>query len=213
MTESYTTLAAPCQGLVNERRSRFLAYIYPIAHEQEARPLVAAQRAEHHGARHWCYAYILGHDGEYHRVSDDGEPSGSAGRPMLGVLRSRNLTQVLAIVVRYFGGVKLGVPGLIAAYRGATEDALSRGECVVRPVEVRMALTYAYAAQHEVMGTVKATGGLVEEETYGAECRLVGRWPVGRRDEAHQRLGAWAHVEPLPQAGAYEGVLGMELGG
>ncbi|PIE84592.1 MAG: YigZ family protein [Bacteroidia bacterium] len=184
----YRTIAAPCEGLYKDRGSRFLAYALPAASVEVAMAEVARLRAQHHAARHCCYAYVLGAEGDDSRANDDGEPSGSAGRPILGVLLSRELRDVLVVVIRYFGGIKLGVPGLIAAYRGATEDALDQAEVVVRTVERHYALRFDYGVQHEVMEVLKRVEARVEGQDYGADCRMRVAWSLAMDDEACQRL-------------------------
>ncbi len=119
-------LTAPVEGLYRDKGSKFLAYLFPIAAEEEVAPHLENLRKTHPAARHWCYAWRLGEEGDRYRINDDGEPSGSAGRPILHALDSAQLSQVLAVVVRYFGGTLLGVRGLIDAYSGAVNDALRK---------------------------------------------------------------------------------------
>ena len=125
MDDSYKTLENPAEGIYREKGSRFLAFGYPVHNEEEIKIRVAALRKKYHDARHHCYAYRLGPAGETYRVNDDGEPSGTAGKPIYGQLLSNNLTNVLVVVVRYFGGTLLGTGGLITAYRSATSDMLA----------------------------------------------------------------------------------------
>ncbi len=198
--EAYYTLAARSEGLYKDRGSRFLAYAIPIRSVEAVQAEVAALRATHHAARHHCYAYILGAEGQESRANDDGEPSGSAGRPILGTLLSRELRDVLVVVVRYFGGIKLGVPGLIAAYKGASEDALAQGEVVLRTVEVRYELLFGYAVQHEIMDILKRTGGQVESEAYEVECRLRVCWSLADEAEALGRLSGLCRLTPQGEA-------------
>lgn len=141
-------LSAPITGLLREKGSKFIAYLYPIAQVDEVAPLLDLLRNEHPSARHWCYAYRLGEDGKVYRINDDGEPSGSAGRPILHALDSASLTNTLAVVVRYFGGTLLGVRGLIDAYGGAVEAALHEATCipVVRWRSLRISCKYTHMA-------------------------------------------------------------------
>ena len=115
--DAYRSVAARAEGLFKDNGSRFIAFIYPVETEEEVREIVSGLRKEYHDARHHCYAYRLGYKGDVFRASDDGEPSGSAGRPILGQIDSAGLSDVLVVVVRYFGGIKLGIPGLIRAYK------------------------------------------------------------------------------------------------
>lgn len=141
-------LATPATGLLREKGSKFIAYLYPIAEVEDVAPLIEQMRNEHPTARHWCYAYRLGEDGEVYRINDDGEPSGSAGRPILHQLDSAQLTNTLAVVVRYFGGTLLGVRGLIDAYGGAVEDALKEAKLVpvVRWRSMQVSCKYIHMA-------------------------------------------------------------------
>ncbi len=193
----YRTLVAPTEGVYKDRGSRFLAYAIPVRSVEAALEEVARLRAMHHAARHCCYAYVVGADGEESRANDDGEPSGSAGRPILGVLLSRELRDVVIIVIRYFGGIKLGVPGLIAAYRGAAEDALVQAEVVVRTVERRYALRFGYAVQHEVMDVLKRVEARMEQQAYGEECQVQVSWALAVDQEAQQRLGKICDIEAV----------------
>ena len=132
---TYSTIAAHVQAEIKDKGSRFIAYAYPIQSVAQVKQYVDALREEHHKARHWCYAYRLGVDGLQFRANDDGEPSGSAGRPILGQIDSAGLTDVLVVVVRYFGGTLLGVPGLIQAYKNSTAEALAIAEIVEKNIE------------------------------------------------------------------------------
>ena len=128
--DAYKSVAALSQGLFKDNGSRFIAFLYPVETEDEVRTIVASLRKEYHDARHHCYAYRLGYKGDVFRASDDGEPSGSAGRPILGQIDSAGLSDVLIVVVRYFGGIKLGIPGLIRAYKTSSADAIANADVV-----------------------------------------------------------------------------------
>ena len=123
--DTYMSIAAPSEGLFKDNGSRFIALAYPVESEEEVKQIVSALKKEYHDARHHCYAFRLGKDGQKWRASDDGEPSGSAGRPILGQIDSLNLSDILVVVVRYFGGMRRGIPGLIRAYKTSTADARS----------------------------------------------------------------------------------------
>jgi uncharacterized YigZ family protein len=148
---SFLSLAAPAKGLYKEKGSRFYAFAYPVNSEEEVKQKLEELRREYFNARHHCFAYLLGANKLKYRAFDDGEPNHSAGDPILGQIRSKNLTNVLLVVVRYFGGTKLGVGGLISAYKTAAEEALMNAfiiECeVMKPVEI----IYDYTATPEVM--------------------------------------------------------------
>ena len=155
MEDTYRTLHAPCEGLFKAKGSKHFGYGFPIASEEEAKAQLDALRKQHHAARHVAYAWMLGYDGTLHRSSDDGEPSNSAGPPILGVIRANELTHVLFAVVRYFGGTKLGVGGLIEAYREGATEALRHGRIVERIRKQRVRIAFAYEHMGVVMGLIK----------------------------------------------------------
>lgn len=144
-----------------ERRSRFLAFAHPAATAEEAMARVKAYEREYYDARHVCYAYRIGPEGDIYRANDNGEPSGTAGRPILGQIDARGLTDVVVVVVRYFGGIKLGTSGLAAAYRQAACDALEGAELREVVVEEHISVRHAFALTGEVMRVVKATGASI----------------------------------------------------
>lgn len=152
---SFRTLEKPSEGLFKDKGSKFLAFAYPVKTEEDIKTHLGALRKKYFDARHHCYAWMLGADKSRFRAVDDGEPNHSAGDPILGQIRSASLTNVLVVVVRYFGGVKLGVGGLINAYRAAAADALSRASIVVEEVRREMDLMYDYTFSPEVMRLVK----------------------------------------------------------
>lgn len=181
--DSYHTIARPAEAAIRERSSRFLAFACPVGCEEEIHDLVDALRKKYYDATHHCYAWRLGPGGEQYRSNDDGEPSGTAGRPILGQLLAREVTDCLVVVVRYFGGTKLGVPGLIAAYREAAAGALDAAEIVERTVDVRLRIDFSYLAMNDVMRVVKEEQPRIEEQRFDNLCtiRLAVR---GSRAEA-----------------------------
>lgn len=152
---SFRTLEKPSEGLFKDKGSKFLAFAYPVKTEEDIKTHLGALRKKYFDARHHCYAWMLGADKSRFRAVDDGEPNHSAGDPILGQIRSYELTNILIVVVRYFGGVKLGVGGLINAYRAAAGDALNKASVVVEEVRQEMDLTYDYTFSPEVMRLVK----------------------------------------------------------
>lgn len=155
VNDTYKSIAEPSRGLFRDNGSRFMAFAWPVESEEEIKQIVASLKKEYHDARHHCYAYRLGKDGQTWRANDDGEPSGSAGRPILGQIDSAGLSDVLVVVVRYFGGIKLGIPGLIRAYKTSTAEALASA-----PVREKVAgdwhrLSFPYSALPSVMKMVK----------------------------------------------------------
>jgi uncharacterized YigZ family protein len=171
---SYRTIQQPTQGLYKEKGSKFLAFAYPVSSEAAIKEHLDALRKEYFDARHHCYAWMLGPDKQRFRAADDGEPNHSAGDPILGQIRSRDLTDVLVVVVRYFGGIKLGVGGLISAYRLAAEDALQRAIVDMREVRAAVMLQYDYGATPEVMRVVKEFDVVITAQEYTDGCVLRG---------------------------------------
>jgi len=167
MTDHYRTIAAPATGEFKDRSSKFIAYAYPACAEAEALARVEALRKEHFKARHHCFAWRLGPDGARFRANDDGEPSGTAGRPILGQIDAFGLTDVAVVVVRYFGGTLLGTSGLIHAYREAAAGALRAAEVVEKIVRDTFALDFDYALMPDVMNAVKKLDLDILKETYG----------------------------------------------
>lgn len=169
---SYRTIQLPTQGLYKEKGSKFLAFAYPVSSEAAIKEHLDALRKEYFDARHHCYAWMLGPDKQRFRAADDGEPNHSAGDPILGQIRSRDLTDVLVVVVRYFGGIKLGVGGLISAYKLAAEDALQQAVVDTRVVRKEVALQYDYDATPEVMRVVKEFDLEITSQEYTDGCVL-----------------------------------------
>ena len=193
MADRYRTLAGPAEGEFKARGSRHIGYVAPVRSAEDAMGLLEQVRKLHHGARHHCFAYRLGVEGETVRSSDDGEPAHSAGTPILGALRSREITQTVAVVVRYFGGIKLGVPGLIEAYREATFAALDRATVVERDVLVACTLSFPFDRIGEVMRWVKSAEGVPGAPTYHASrASLHVLFPQARAAEARLHLATLA---------------------
>lgn len=172
MADTYQTIAGPSEGYYSEKRSRFLAFAHPVTNADEVKDLLARYRKEYYDARHVCYAYMLGPDRKEFRANDDGEPSSTAGKPILGQINSRELTDVLVVVVRYYGGVNLGTGGLIVAYRSAADDALNHAEIVTRLVEDIVEYHFPYVMMNSVMRVVKETGARIVEQQFDNSCLL-----------------------------------------
>ena len=168
--DSYRTIEVPAESFFKDRGSKFHAFAYPIRSEEDTKPLLAALREQHPKANHHCYAYRLGLDRNHSRANDDGEPSGSAGRPILNTLYSRDLTNVLVVVVRYFGGTLLGVPGLINAYKTATELALGEAVVLTQYVCDEYEITFPYEATSEVNRVLKTYELEVTEQKFEMVC-------------------------------------------
>lgn len=170
--DTYRSIAGPSCGAFRDNGSKFIALAYPVESEEEVRSLLANARKEYHDARHHCCAYRIGHDGGIWRASDDGEPSGSAGRPILGQIDSAGLSDVAVIVVRYFGGIKLGIPGLIRAYRTATADALSSAEVVEKVAGRWIRLDFPYSMLPAAMKILKDMSVPQRSQSFQSECSL-----------------------------------------
>ncbi len=171
-TDQYLTIEAPSEGLFKDKGSKFLAFAYPVRSEEEIKTLVGHLKKDHYSARHHCYAWRLGPEGEHYRANDDGEPSGTAGRPILGQLLSANLTDTLVVVVRYFGGTLLGVSGLISAYRNAAADAIGKATVVEKMVEHSVEIIFGYPSQNQVMKVIKEEQLELLTSSYGFDCRI-----------------------------------------
>lgn len=195
MTAEYTTIAEPSRGRLTVKLSRFIAFAFPVASPEEAKERIAAIADEYHDARHCCWAYILGADGATSASSDNGEPSGTAGRPILGQIRSEGLTNVAVAVVRYFGGIKLGPSGLIAAYRESTALALADARRVTRCEEVDISFTFPYQAMNDVMRIVKGDEDItVISQVFDNTCTMTLRIRADRADALSARLDTLSGV-------------------
>ena len=172
MGDIYKSISSRGEGLYKESGSRFLAFAIPVETEEEVRELVSRFRKEYHDARHHCYAYRLGADGAVWRASDDGEPSGTAGRPILGQIDSAGLSDILIVVVRWFGGVKLGVPGLIRAYKSASGDAIANAPVCEKIAGSWYRVGFGYDAMPQVMKMVKDLDLPQRGRDFGTSCTL-----------------------------------------
>jgi uncharacterized YigZ family protein len=170
---SYRTIQAAARGMYKEKGSKFLAFAYPVTTDAEIKDVMAALKKEYFDARHHCFAWVLGADKKSFRTFDDGEPNHSAGDPIFGQIRAKDLTNILVVVVRYFGGTKLGVGGLISAYKQAAEDAISQAVVIEMQVSVQMKLSYHYNATPEIMRLVKAFELTIIEQRFEEDCILT----------------------------------------
>lgn len=171
--DSYLTLASTSEAVFTEKRSRFLSFAIPVKTRHEVREYVKQFSKKYFDARHVCYAFMLGADRTDFLANDNGEPSGTAGKPILGQINSHNLTDILIIVVRYFGGVKLGTPGLIAAYKEAAKQAIEAGEIIECHRMEHLSLTFPYLAMNEVMKVVKSADINILEQIFDNSCSLT----------------------------------------
>lgn len=171
--DRYNSIAEVSEGLFRDNGSRFLAFAYPVGTEAQIKEIVSSLKKEYHDARHHCYAYRLGYKGDVFRANDDGEPSGSAGRQILGQIDSRGLSDVLVVVVRYFGGIKLGIPGLIRAYRTSSDDALSRAVVIEKTAAVDFRLEFGYMSMNAVMKVLKDMKMEARDQQFDTSCSLT----------------------------------------
>jgi uncharacterized YigZ family protein len=181
-SDTYKTIESVSYGLYKEKGSKFLAEAYPVSDETEIKSIIDSVRKEHHAARHHCYAYILGSDKMLWRVNDDGEPSGTAGRPILGQIKSFGITNVLIIVSRYFGGTLLGVSGLINAYKSAAACSLDNAEIIENVIQEFYEITYPYSAMNEVMKILKYENVLQSDHSFDMECRISISFRLSARE-------------------------------
>jgi uncharacterized YigZ family protein len=172
ISDTYQTLAAPAEGLYKEKGSKFIALAYPVRNEAEIKEILTEVRKTYFDARHHCYAYLLGAAKKVYRANDDGEPNHSAGDPILGQIRSSGLSNVLVIVVRYFGGTKLGVGGLIHAYKTATADALANAEIIEKHETTVLKLEFEYPQMNDVMSLIKEMNLTVLNQLFEMACEI-----------------------------------------
>lgn len=187
-SDTYKSISAPSRGIYKELGSKFLAFAYPVETEEQVKEIIAGLRKEYFDARHHCFAWRLGLTGEPWRLSDDGEPSSTAGRPIYGQLLSQELSDVLVVVVRYFGGVKLGVPGLIRAYRTATQDALAQATIVEKVAGERFTVEFGYMQMNDVMKALKDMGLTPEKQSFDLNCSLEVRVRLSQVEDFRRQL-------------------------
>ncbi len=173
MTDEYKTITGQTvEGYYTEKRSKFLAFAHHVESVAEVKELIAGYRKKYYDARHVCYAYMLGAERKEFRSNDDGEPSSTAGKPILGQINSNELTDILIVVVRYYGGVNLGTSGLIVAYREAAADAIAHAEVVIRQVEEVVTYSFSYPMMNDVMRIVKDMSPRIVSQTYDNTCEI-----------------------------------------
>ena len=173
--DEYRTIAAPSEAFYTEKRSKFIAIALPVRTVEEVKMRLEEYQKKYYDARHVCYAYMLGHERKDFRANDNGEPSGTAGKPILGQINSNELTDVLVIVVRYFGGIKLGTSGLIVAYRTAAAEALAAAAFVERTVDDEVEVLFEYPFMNDVMRVVKEEEPTIVSQTYDMDCMMCLR--------------------------------------
>ena len=173
MKDFFLTIKKKSQGLYKDKGSKFISLAFPVSSEDEINSIIHSLRKEYHEARHHCFAWMLGPSGEKYRSNDDGEPSGTAGKPILGQIRSGKLTNILVVVIRYFGGVLLGTGGLTKAYREATADALANAEIVENYVTDTYAISFRYENTNQIYKIIDDCEGKQLERVFSEKCRMT----------------------------------------
>ena len=197
--DSYKSIAKETKGLFKDNGSRFIAHAYPVETEEEVKEIVAALKKEYYDARHHVYAYRLGYMGDRFRANDDGEPSGSSGRPVLGQIDSNGLSDILVVVVRYFGGIKLGIPGLIRAYKTSTAGALANAEIIEKIASRTFRIHFGYMSMNSVMKVLKDMGLEQKNQKFDMECSIDTNVRLSLVDTFTERIGdvEGCHLEEL----------------
>lgn len=199
MTDVYKTIEREAQGYIKDKGSKFHAFAFPVENEDEIKEILDRVKKEHHSARHHCYAWRLGTENIRFRANDDGEPSSTAGKPILGQLLSFDVTNILIVVVRYFGGTLLGVGGLINAYRSAATDALNNAEIVERILESRYLAKFTYNELNDVMQLVKQENLNVLRTQFEESCKLYFSVRNSEAERISQLFGHLYAVELIAQ--------------
>ena len=194
MDDVYKTIDAPSQGLYKEKGSKFLAFAWPLHSEEDIKQHLADLKAKYYDARHHCYAWQMGMDGMNHRANDDGEPSGTAGKPIHGQIRSFELTNILIVVVRYFGGTKLGTSGLIHAYRSAAADAIGQANIIERTVDSQIDIKFPYEATNDVMRVIKEEEPHIICQKFDLTCAMTLSIRQSKVEELLSRLEKVDHL-------------------
>ncbi|MBQ8487487.1 MAG: YigZ family protein [Prevotella sp.] len=188
MTDEYKTITGTSEGYYTEKRSKFLAFAHHVDTVEEVKNIVAQYRKQYYDARHVCYGYVLGPERKDFRANDDGEPSSTAGKPILGQINSNELTDILIVVVRYYGGVNLGTSGLIVAYREAAADAIAHAAVETRQVEELVSYSFAYTMMNDVMRVVKDMSPRIVSQTYDNTCEIKLAIRQSEAEQLRQRL-------------------------
>jgi uncharacterized YigZ family protein len=187
-SDNYKTIKSSSEGSYKEKGSRFLAYAFPVANQEEIKPIIERIRKEYHDARHHCFAYMIGRERLIWRINDDGEPSGTAGRPILGQINSFGLTNILIVVSRYFGGTLLGVSGLINAYKTAAAEAIRNAEIVERALYDYYDIDFPYMSMNDVMKILKEEDAGQSGQSFELECSIIINVRASARETLIKRL-------------------------
>ncbi len=188
MTDEYLTIKGESSGTYTELRSKFLSFAFPVRTVEEAMALVEKFQRKYFDARHVCWAYMLGAERETFRANDNGEPSGTAGKPILGQINSKGLTDIIILVVRYFGGVKLGTSGLISAYRTAAAEAIATAEIISKTVDAECHFSFEYPMLSGVMKVVRDMDARILKQDFGMQCNLTLSIRRGKKEELTEKI-------------------------
>lgn len=187
-SDTYKTIKSSSEGIYKEKGSRFIAFAYPVSDQNEIKPIIDGLKKEHHEARHHCYAYMIGKERTTFRVNDDGEPSGTAGRPILGQINSSGLTNILIVVIRYFGGTLLGVSGLINAYKTAATQVINNAEIIELTLQEFYEITYPFVSMNDIMKILKEENIGQSDQSFDLECRIKINFRESAREKNLNRL-------------------------
>jgi uncharacterized YigZ family protein len=187
-SDSYKTIKSFSQGIFRDKGSRFIANAYPVSEQESIKRTIDGLRKEYHDARHHCYAYMIGHERLTWRVNDDGEPSGTAGKPILGQINSFGLTNILIVVIRYFGGTLLGVPGLINAYRSAAAESIAKSDIIECTVQNFYEITFPYTSMNDVMKILKEESVGQSGQMFDLYCRITINFRLISTDKIIERI-------------------------
>ena len=188
MFDEYKTIKSESKGTYSELRSKFLAFAHPVRTIDEAMSFVEQYQRKYYDARHCCWAYMLGPEREIFRANDNGEPSGTAGKPILGQINSKELTDIIILVVRYFGGVKLGTSGLIGAYKTAAAEAIQNAEIIMRTVDEEYTFDFEYPLMNAVMKVVRDMDAHIVNQSYDMDCKMTLSIRRGKIDELKDKI-------------------------
>jgi uncharacterized YigZ family protein len=188
--DSYLTIDLPAKGEYKDKGSKFIAYSFPLNADSELEGILERIKNEHPKARHYCYAYRIGTDMNKFRINDDGEPSGTAGKPIFGQIQSFNITNVIVVVVRYFGGTKLGVPGLINAYKSSTKDALDNSYVIEKYITATYLLQFNYDQMGHILSIIKENNIDITQKSFDAECQITIEMRLSNEKEKILKLKA-----------------------
>ena len=192
--DKYKTIKTHSQGIFRDRGSRFIAFAYPVSDQESIKPILENLRKEYHDARHHCYAYMIGHQRLVWRTNDDGEPSGTAGKPILGQINSFGLTNILIVVIRYFGGTLLGVPGLINAYRTASAEAIKKAEIIECFVNDYYEISFPFESMNDVMKILKEENVGQSGQVFDLDCKTGINFKISSGERI---LGRLSRIENL----------------